>query len=197
MRSSAASGKSAASLLRTTGYKFRAITDEFDATMHIDGFAGFNAGWLDRLRKSSLMSLLRLDAKEPAGSALGSQYTSVSNWHESMLLAQRESAETGKPILADFTGSDWCHWCVKLKQDVFETEVFQNWAAENVVLLELDYPKQGTQTPEIKRQNAELAERYKIQSYPTVLLLDANGECLAKWAIKKIPRIGLNLRPHS
>ncbi len=138
--------------------------------------------------KSSLMSLLRLDAKEPAGSALGSQYTSVSNWHESMLLAQRESAETGKPILADFTGSDWCHWCVKLKQDVFETEVFQNWAAENVVLLELDYPKQGTQSPEIKRQNAELAERYQIQSYPTVLLLDANGQVLGKMGYQKNPQ---------
>ena len=101
-------------------------------------------------------------------------------WHESFESALEESNATGKPILADFTGSDWCHWCVKLKEDVFETESFKAWADENVVLLELDYPKRGMQSPEIKAQNTELAQRYGIQSYPTVLLLSGSGDVIGK-----------------
>lgn len=126
------------------------------------------------------MSLLRLDTKETTESGFGSEVIAHSDWHESFVIAMRESAQTGKPVLVDFTGSDWCQWCVKLKQDVFETEVFRNWASDNAILLELDYPKRGTQRPEIKQQNADLAERYNIDSYPTVLLLDSNGEVLGK-----------------
>jgi protein disulfide-isomerase len=101
-------------------------------------------------------------------------------WHEDFSKALEESAQTGKPILADFTGSDWCHWCVKLKEDVFETDVFEQWARENVVLLELDYPRRGIQDSEIKKQNTELKERYEISSYPTVLFLDQRGTVLGK-----------------
>ncbi len=99
----------------------------------------------------------------------------LSIWHDSYDSAIEESLKTGKPILADFTGSDWCHWCVKLKTDVFETETFRNWAQDNVVLLELDFPKRGMQSPKIKQQNQELANRFQIKSYPTVLFLDSNG----------------------
>jgi protein disulfide-isomerase len=105
---------------------------------------------------------------------------SLTIWGEDFEAAIEESKSTGKPILADFTGSDWCHWCVKLKQDVFETEVFRQWADENVILLELDYPKRNRQSQEIKQQNAALAERYNVQGYPTVLILNGSGEVLGK-----------------
>ena len=129
--------------------------------------------------KSSIMSLLRSDSNEAA--------VPRSDWHELMVVAQRKSAQTGKPILVDFTGSDWCHWCVKLKEDVFETETFKKWAVENVILLELDYPKSVEQRPEIKQQNADMAERYNIDSYPTVLLLEANGDVLGKLGYQAEP----------
>jgi protein disulfide-isomerase len=108
-------------------------------------------------------------------------------WHESYDTAVAESRRTGKPILADFTGSDWCHWCVKLKKDVFETSIFEGWAHDHVVLLELDYPNSGTQSPEIKKQNAELAQRYGINSYPTVLFLTADGEVIGRSKYMKDP----------
>ncbi len=73
---------------------------------------------------------------------------------------------------------------MKLKEDVFETETFKNWSGKKVILLELDYPKDGSQRPEIKQQNADLAEQYNIDSYPTVLLLDSNGEVLGKLDVK-------------
>ena len=83
--------------------------------------------------RSSMKSLL------PRGSESSRllEHAPLSIWHDSYESAIEESQKTGKPILADFTGSDWCHWCVKLKTDVFETETFQNWAQDNVVLLEL------------------------------------------------------------
>ncbi len=108
-------------------------------------------------------------------------------WHDSFESAQQRSKETGKPILADFTGSDWCSWCVKLKKDVFETSEFQAWARENVILLELDYPKRAIQSSAIRNQNKQLAERYKISGYPTVLLLDSEGEVLGKLGYMKQP----------
>jgi len=100
--------------------------------------------------------------------------------------AKRDLQQTASPrsndklILADFTGSDWCHWCVKLKKDVFETPEFKSWANENVVLLELDYPRNGSQPAPIREQNQMLKSRYNISSYPTVLLLDAEGRVRAK-----------------
>lgn len=116
-----------------------------------------------------------------------SQHVTLTIWHDSMEAAQQESLESGKPILADFTGSDWCSWCVKLKQDVFNTGEFQDWARDNVVLLELDYPKRSIQSSAIRKQNKRLAERYKIRSYPTVLFLGTDGEVLGKLAYMKNP----------
>ena len=101
-------------------------------------------------------------------------------WHESFEVAMAESASSGKPILADFTGTDWCVWCTRLKSDVFERPEFVEWANNNVVLLELDYPRHGNQPAEIKQQNAELAERFQIDSYPTVLFLSPDGSVLGK-----------------
>ena len=78
------------------------------------------------------------------------------------------SMKTGKPILANFTGSDWCGWCIRLKKEVFVTPSFKKWAKENVILLELDYPRRTPQTEEIKKQNQELQQFFKVRGYPTL-----------------------------
>ena len=109
-------------------------------------------------------------------------------WHDSFDAAKAASAESGKPILADFTGSDWCHWCIKLKADVFEKEEFKTWASQNVTLLELDFPNDSVQSPTIKKQNAELAKKYNVRGYPTVLFLTDQGEVLGKLGYEKDPK---------
>ena len=96
-------------------------------------------------------------------------------WLDSYEEAVKLSEQSGKPILADFTGSNWCGYCVKLKKEVFDTPQFKAWAAENVILLELDYPRPNRQADWIKRQNNMLRDRYEIASYPTVLILNADG----------------------
>ncbi len=107
-------------------------------------------------------------------------YESGVTWLDSMKEARALSIKTGKPILADFTGSDWCAYCVKLREEVFDQAEFQMWAADRFVLLELDYPRHHPQSAEVKRQNESLKEQYKIDSYPTVLFLDARGTVIGK-----------------
>lgn len=101
-------------------------------------------------------------------------------WHDSFEQAQQQSIATGKPILVGFLGSDWCPPCIKLKKSVFQSQEFKNWASNKVVLLELDYPKHKPQPQNIRIQNQQLAQKYAIQGYPTVLFLNSKGEPLGK-----------------
>jgi thioredoxin-related protein len=105
-------------------------------------------------------------------------------WHTDFKKAAAESRKTGKPILADFTGSDWCGWCIKLKDEVFSKDEFKAWAADNVILLELDYPQKKELPEALKKQNEELKGKYQIKGYPTVLFLDAKGKVIAQSGYK-------------
>ena len=78
------------------------------------------------------------------------------------------SKKTGKPIMANFTGSDWCGWCKRLKYEVFDKDEFKKWAKENVVLLELDFPRRFQLPEKIKQQNYGLAKAFNITGYPTI-----------------------------
>jgi thiol:disulfide interchange protein len=82
--------------------------------------------------------------------------------------AYAKSQQTGRPILANFTGSDWCGWCKKLTADVFIQEGFKSWADQNVVLLELDYPRRKTLPSHIQAQNSNLQQAFQVQGYPTI-----------------------------
>ncbi len=101
-------------------------------------------------------------------------------WMTDFKAACAAAKKAKKPILADFTGSDWCSWCIKLKDEVFKTPEFKEWAAKHVILLELDYPKQKEQSDELKEQNEGLRTKYQIKGYPTILFLDAKGKVLGR-----------------
>jgi len=107
-----------------------------------------------------------------------SSLTLYSQENEGWLLnfdeAAKLSIKTGKPILANFTGSDWCGWCVRLKKEVFVTPKFKKWADENVILLELDYPRRTPQSDEIKKQNKELQQFFKVRGYPTLHMFNVS-----------------------
>ena len=99
------------------------------------------------------------------------------------------SMKTGKPILANFTGSDWCGWCIRLKKEVFVTPAFKKWAKENVILLELDYPRRTPQTEEIKKQNRELQQFFKVRGYPTLHMFNV-GIADGKTQITALGKMG-------
>ena len=94
------------------------------------------------------------------------------HWYEYINEAFDESQKTGKPIMANFTGSDWCGWCIRLHNEVFSKAEFIKWADENVVLLELDYPKRTAIAQDLKDQNAQLGQVFKVGGYPTIWMFD-------------------------
>jgi len=100
-------------------------------------------------------------------------------WLSSFAQAQKVAAEKNLPVLASFTGSDWCPWCMKLEREVFSQAAFKAYAATNLVLFQADFPRTRQLPAEEKRQNETLAEKYKVEGFPTVLLLDASGKLLA------------------
>ncbi len=101
-------------------------------------------------------------------------------WQTDFAAAQKESRASGKPILLSFSGSDWCGWCIKLDKEVFSKPVFQEWARANVIPVLLDFPRRHNLDPAVAQQNEALSEKYDITGFPTVLLVDADGNVLAE-----------------
>ena len=99
-------------------------------------------------------------------------------WHTVLDEAYQESAQTDKPILALFTGSDWCRPCMRMSKAVFDQPEFKGWAENNVVLLELDFPRRKSVPEEIQQQNGNLQQALQVRGYPTVVVfnLEPNPE---------------------
>jgi protein disulfide-isomerase len=94
-------------------------------------------------------------------------------WQTDLTKAMEISKKTKKPLLLFFTGSDWCGWCIRLQKEVLKTPEFAKWAKDNVVLVELDFPRRTPQLPEIQKQNSELQQTFAVQGYPTVWIVNA------------------------
>jgi thiol-disulfide isomerase/thioredoxin len=97
-------------------------------------------------------------------------------WVSEINKAHAISKATGKPIFAFFTGSDWCGWCRKLQDDVFAKPAFKEWADEEVVLLELDFPARKVLPATIVEQNQTLKKFFNISGFPTVWLFCINED---------------------
>ena len=93
------------------------------------------------------------------------------NWHTDLSKAVSISIDEKKPIMLFFTGSDWCGWCMRLKKEVFNHEKFKVWTNENIILVELDFPRRKKLEPNLLNQNRELARIFGVSSYPTCWLV--------------------------
>ncbi len=85
-----------------------------------------------------------------------------------------------KWVLLDFTGSDWCPPCKALHKNVLTSKEFTDYAGTNLVLVLVDFPNSLPQSDELKQANAALKEKYKIEGFPTVIVLDGDGKLLDK-----------------
>ncbi len=106
-------------------------------------------------------------------------------WLTDFNLAKKEAAQKKLPILADFSGSDWCGWCIKLDQEVFSQKEFKAFAKDQVVLFLADFPHAKKLDAELAAQNAQLQQTYGVKGFPTVLLLDADGKVIARTGYRK------------
>ncbi len=101
-------------------------------------------------------------------------------WLTDYKRAQEEAKATNKPLLIEFTGSDWCPPCKQMQKEVFATPEFQSYAAKNFISLEVDFPQRKEQARELAVQNTELAQKFAVEGFPCILLLGSNGAILAK-----------------
>jgi protein disulfide-isomerase len=98
------------------------------------------------------------------------------SWLTDLPAAQAEARAEHKFILVDFTGSDWCPACMEFEKKVLDSPEFQSYTAKNLVVLELDFPDKKPQTDALKKANAALKDKYNVEGYPTLLVLDQNGK---------------------
>ena len=104
-------------------------------------------------------------------------------WTADYSSALEQARQQNKLVLANFTGSDWCTYCKDLKAEVFETKTFKDWAKENVILLELDFPHNIRLPHVIEDQNEVIGKRYAkiVEGFPTILLLKPDGHPYGKF----------------
>ena len=104
-----------------------------------------------------------------------------SDWQHDWNKAQEEAKTNHKLLFLNFTGSDWCGWCIKLDKDIFSQQEFKNFAHDNLVLVELDFPRRKSQPTEERKQNMELAQKYEVLGFPTIVVVNGNGQTVWKF----------------
>lgn len=110
--------------------------------------------------------------------------TTAPNWELNFEQAKTEAAQTHKFILLNFSGSDWCGPCIKLKKNIFESAEFDQFATDHLVLVRADFPRHSKNQLGAAQttHNESLAEKYNQQGkFPYTVLLDANGRVLKGW----------------
>ena len=98
------------------------------------------------------------------------------SWLTDYEQAKRQAKANHKLLLLDFTGSDWCGWCILLRKEVFSKPEFHEYANKNLVLMEVDFPRAKEQSKDVRLQNENLAQQYGIDGFPTILILNAEGK---------------------
>jgi len=99
-------------------------------------------------------------------------------WDTNLQNAVIKARATGKPILVNFTGSDWCKWCQKLNEEVFHRPEFVEYAQKNLILVKLDFPRTIEQSNATKEYNESMLQTFGVQGFPTILLLNSEGQTL-------------------
>ncbi len=97
-------------------------------------------------------------------------------WMTDLEAAKAKAEAEGKAVLVDFTGSDWCGWCIRLKKDVFDKPAFSEYAKDKFVLMEVDVPNNPKFDRELLQRNRELCEQFKVQGFPTIMVMTPDGE---------------------
>jgi protein disulfide-isomerase len=98
-------------------------------------------------------------------------------WLTDLDEAKKVATKENKKLLVDFTGSDWCGYCIKLHKEVFDTPEFEKFA-KDFVLVELDFPKRKEQPAAEKTKNQAAQKKYSVNGFPTVLILSVGGKVL-------------------
>lgn len=103
--------------------------------------------------------------------------TSAAEWMTEPEEALRQAAQENKAVLINFTGSDWCGYCIRMKKTVLDQPEFADYAANKFVLVEVDIPRKPL-PPEVRSRREQLCRQYGVSGFPTFLVLSADGDIL-------------------
>ncbi len=103
-------------------------------------------------------------------------HATAGSWITDFSKASAIAKKENKKMLLNFTGSDWCGWCIRLEEEVFSRKEFIAYARENYVLVKLDFPLRKRQPYSKKKQNNALGRKYGIRGYPTIVVLHPSGK---------------------
>lgn len=117
--------------------------------------------------KKTLCAALMLAALVPAWAA---------EWMTDLEAAKAKAAAENKAVLIDFTGSDWCGWCIRLRKQVLDTPAFESYAKDKFVLMEVDVPNNPKFDPELRKRNEQLCEQFSVDGFPTIMVITPQGE---------------------
>lgn len=109
-----------------------------------------------------------------------------SAWSTDYKKAQEEAKTSHKLVLLNFTGSDWCGWCTQLDRAILNQQQFKDYANKNLVLVVVDFPRRNGavykgQSLELKKQNMELAEKFNVEGFPTLVVLSPEGKTVWRY----------------
>ncbi len=119
--------------------------------------------------KRAIFGLIACLGLLPAGAA-------ELQWMTDLPKAQALAKTEKKMVMLDFTGSDWCGWCIKLNKEVFSQPEFIEYAQKNLVPVEVDFPSKKKQSEIQKKANEALQAKYQVEGYPTIIVLNSAGE---------------------
>jgi thiol:disulfide interchange protein len=109
----------------------------------------------------------------------------LEGWSTDLDKALADAKAGKKSVLVEFTGSDWCPPCIAMRKNVFSKKEFVQAASKNFILVELDFPKADK---ELADKNKPLAEKYKIEGFPTVILLNSEGKEFNRFFASEFPK---------
>lgn len=116
-----------------------------------------------------------------AAAAIGSGAFASEGWDTDFEKAKEKAKAENKHLLIDFSGSDWCGWCIKLDKEVFSQKEFKDYAKDNLVLVMADFPRdKSKQSEDVQKQNQKLMDEFKVRGFPTVFILSPDGKTIAK-----------------
>jgi thioredoxin-related protein len=165
--------------------KLKSLSPELQKHFHYDAV---KAGEVEQKQAAANAQYHNLIVSQPVSrpadesreqSAVVAQASELS-WGTDLPGALNQARSDNKMVLLDFTGSDWCPWCIKFDQEVLSTGEFANYAGSKLVLVKLDFPRTKPQNADLKQANAALAKRFNVDGYPTYVLLNQAGNELGR-----------------
>ena len=153
----------------------RAATKESVNEKREAGLVNFRGQWVTPDKRDQLQQV-EAQKRLKHQSHRASSGVWLTDFDQAFEIAKQEN----KKLLLNFTGSDWCGWCIRLDKEVFSKREFNDYARTNYVLVKLDFPRSNSQPKAEAQQNKALAQKFGIRGFPTIVVLNPSGKVYKK-----------------